>query len=71
LTPNARKASSVEAALVGKALDEAAIAAAADAVSSDLGDDVMGDIHASAEYRTAMAPVFVKRALAKAAERAA
>jgi len=31
---------------------------------------VMGDIHASEEYRRAMAPVYVTRAVTKAAERA-
>ena len=70
LTPCARKASSVEAALVGKALDEGTIAAAAAAVQNDLGDDILGDIHASTDYRKAMATVYVKRALTKAAERA-
>jgi CO/xanthine dehydrogenase FAD-binding subunit len=30
----------------------------------------MGDIHASADYRRAMASVYVERALSKAAERA-
>ena len=36
----------------------------------DLGNDVAGDIYASAEYRRAMAPVFTRRALAAAAARA-
>lgn len=70
LVPSATKAGSVEAALVGKALNEATIAAAAEAVKNDLGDDVIGDIHASAEYRQAMAPVYVKRAIAAVAQRA-
>ncbi len=70
LTPKATRASSVEAALVGKPLNDETLAAAAAAVANDLGDDVMGDIHANADYRRAMAPVFVKRALAKAVERA-
>lgn len=70
LTPAATRAKSVEAALIGKPLDEATISAAAAAVANDLGDDVIGDIHASAEYRQAMAPVFVKRALTAAAQRA-
>ena len=46
-----------------------AIAAAAAAVSADLGDELIGDIYASAEYRRAMAPVCVKRALRAAVER--
>jgi carbon-monoxide dehydrogenase medium subunit len=70
LLPNARRASSAERALIGKALNEDAIAAAADQVAADLGNDVMGDIYASAEYRSAMAPVFTKRALAHAAAHA-
>jgi aerobic carbon-monoxide dehydrogenase medium subunit len=70
LLPNARRAGSVERALIGKVLDEDAIAAAADQVAADLGNDVAGDLYASAEYRRAMAPVFTKRALAAAAARA-
>jgi carbon-monoxide dehydrogenase medium subunit len=70
LLPHARRAGSVERALVGKALNEDAIAAAADQVAADLGNDVAGDIYASAEYRSAMAPVFTKRALASAVARA-
>jgi carbon-monoxide dehydrogenase medium subunit len=70
LTPKATRASSVEAALVGKKLDDDTLAAAAAAVANDLGDDVMGDMHASADYRRQMAPVFVRRALEKAASRA-
>ena len=70
LTPKAQAAPSVNAALVGKAATADNIAAAAAAVQNDLGDDVMGDIHASADYRRQMATVFVKRALTKATERA-
>ena len=70
LTPKATRASSVEAALVGSAVNDDTIAAAAAAVSNDLGDEVMGDIHASAEYRQQMAPVFVRRALETAVSRA-
>jgi carbon-monoxide dehydrogenase medium subunit len=71
LTPKATKAPSVEAALVGQVLDEARIAEAARAVADDLGDDLLGDFYTSAEYRKAMASVYVRRALKKAAERAA
>jgi carbon-monoxide dehydrogenase medium subunit len=70
LTAKATACPSVAAALVGKALDADTIAAAAAAVANDLGDDIIGDMHASADYRRSMAPVFVKRALMKAAERA-
>lgn len=71
LTPCATRAASVEAALVGQPLNAETIAAAAQAVQNDLNlEELLGDIHASAAYRYEMAPVFVKRALTKAAERA-
>jgi carbon-monoxide dehydrogenase medium subunit len=70
LTPKATKANSVSAALVGKELNDDNIAAAAAAVANDLGNDILSDIHADGNYRRAMAPVYVKRALMKAAERA-
>ena len=70
LVPNARRAGSAERALVGKAINDDTIAAAAAQVAADLGDDVSGDIYASAEYRSAMAPVFTKRVLASAGARA-
>jgi carbon-monoxide dehydrogenase medium subunit len=70
LTPKATACPSVANALAGNKLDDDAIAAAATAVANDLGDDILGDIHASADYRKQMAPVFVKRALIKAKDRA-
>lgn len=70
LLPTARRASAVEKTLVGATLSDTTIASAAGQVAADLGDDVMGDIFASAEYRAAMAPVFVRRAVATAAARA-
>jgi carbon-monoxide dehydrogenase medium subunit len=70
LVPAAVRASSVEQALTGKALSAEVIAAAAGQVGRDLGSDILGDIYASAEYRKAVAPVWVKRALTAAAERA-
>jgi carbon-monoxide dehydrogenase medium subunit len=70
LLPSARRAASVEKALVGKAPDTATIAAAAKQVTADLGHEVTGDIFASAEYRTAMAPVYVQRAVSAAFARA-
>jgi aerobic carbon-monoxide dehydrogenase medium subunit len=70
LLPNARRAASVENALIGNAVTDETIAAAARQVTADLGDDVFGDIYASAEYRAAMAPVFTQRAVANAAARA-
>ena len=70
LVPHATRAQAVEKALTGKPLDTATIAAAASQVSSDLGGEVTGDIFASAAYRTAVAPVYMKRAIAAAAARA-
>ena len=70
LVPHARRAAAVEAALSGQRAEAASFATAAGRVSEDLRGDVHGDIFASAEYRAAMAPVYVKRALAAAAARA-
>ena len=70
LLPAARRAGSVERALVGTPATHDAIAQAANQVRGDLGNDVTGDIFASAEYRAAMAPVYVRRAVATAASRA-
>lgn len=60
---------SVEKALAGSRLDEAAIAAASAQAAGDLGGDLIGDIFASAEYRRAVAGVYVGRALHEAARR--
>jgi carbon-monoxide dehydrogenase medium subunit len=70
LLPAARRAAAVEQALAGKPANDAAIGAAAAEVRLDLGNDVTGDLFASADYRAAMAPVYVKRALAAAIDRA-
>ena len=70
LVPVTTRAAAVEQALAGQAPSADVIAAAAAAVSADLGDNLIGDIYASAEYRRAMAPVCVKRALRAAVERA-
>ena len=64
------RASSVEAALAGSDLGDGALDAAAAAVAGDLNGDPMGDVFASAEYRRAMAAVYVRRALGAAASRA-
>ena len=66
-TTHAMRLASVEQALAGKKADgvQAAVAAAASEVS-----DLNGDLHASAEYRKAMIPVFVRRAVEKALARA-
>jgi len=70
LVPAATRAGSVERTLSDQAPSAGVIASAAAAVSNDLGDDLIGDIYASAEYRRAMAPVYVKRALTAALSRA-
>jgi aerobic carbon-monoxide dehydrogenase medium subunit len=70
LTPKATRASAVEAVLAGQALTADRIQAAAAKIVDDLGDEVNGDIHASADYRRAMAPIYVARALTAAAARA-
>ena len=64
------KVCSVEAALVGSALDACAIDKAAKAVADDLAGDAIDDVYASGDYRRAMAEVYVRRALTCAAERA-
>ncbi|HVU65933.1 MAG TPA: xanthine dehydrogenase family protein subunit M [Ktedonobacteraceae bacterium] len=62
------RASAVEAALVGKKLDEATIAAAASHAADGL--ELVEDIHGSKAYRAQMTTVVTKRALARALERA-
>jgi carbon-monoxide dehydrogenase medium subunit len=64
----ATRASGVEAALVGKKLDEATIAEAASHAAEGL--DLIEDIHGSKAYRGQMAQVMAKRAIAAAASRA-
>lgn len=71
LVPSPARASAVEAALAGVKVSPDAIAKAAALVEQDLSGEVLGDIFASAEYRKAMAAVYVKRALTAAFERAA
>jgi carbon-monoxide dehydrogenase medium subunit len=70
LLPNARRVPAVERALIGKPSSAETIAAAARLAADDLGGDASGDIFASAEYRTAMAAVYVRRALESAVARA-
>lgn len=71
MTPAAQRLPSVEAALIGNTIDDAAIQAAAAAAAGDVdGDTVLSDIHASAEYRMGVAPALVARAITKAVDRA-
>ncbi|MBI3405731.1 MAG: xanthine dehydrogenase family protein subunit M, partial [Acidobacteria bacterium] len=65
----AYRATGVEKALTGNKCGEKEIAAAAKHAAE--GIDVLGDLHASSDYRREMAAVFTRRALAMAAARAA
>ncbi len=62
------RASAVEAALLGKKLDEATVADAASHAADGL--ELVEDIHGSKAYRAQMSCVMAKRAILKAAERA-
>jgi aerobic carbon-monoxide dehydrogenase medium subunit len=64
------RVANVEKALIGQALSADIIAKAAGQVAQDLGADLIGDLYASAEYRKAVAPIWVKRALTAASDRA-
>ena len=70
LVPKPVRCGAVEAALDQRPPTAETFSAAAAAVSEDLGDDLLGDVFASAEYRRAVAPVYVRRALEAAAGRA-
>jgi carbon-monoxide dehydrogenase medium subunit len=65
-----RRVSAVEQALLGQELSDENITQAANQVGGDLGEDLLGDLFASAEYRRAVAHVYVREALTAAAERA-
>ncbi|HEU5227993.1 MAG TPA: xanthine dehydrogenase family protein subunit M [Ktedonobacteraceae bacterium] len=62
------RAKTVEAALVGKKLDEATIAEAASHAADGL--EIVADIHGSKEYRRQMTTVVTRRAITRALERA-
>jgi aerobic carbon-monoxide dehydrogenase medium subunit len=62
------RARGVEQALAGKAFGEAAITAAAEHASE--GSETLSDLHASGDYRLALARVYTKRALLRALTRA-
>lgn len=71
LLPVATRARAVERALAGKRPSVEAIDQAARQVAEQLDGYILADVFASADYRKAMAPVFVKRALTAAFQRAA
>lgn len=70
LTAMPTRLPAVEQALAGKALTAETIAAASGAAAGNLGDDVMGDVFASGEYRRGVVGAWVARALTTAASRA-
>ena len=63
LTPKPTRSPAVEGALTGLSLTMDSIANAASLVGNDLGDDLLGDVYASADYRRNMAGVELKHAL--------
>jgi carbon-monoxide dehydrogenase medium subunit len=69
LAPKAFRAASVEAALRGKAIDDATLGAAAAKADAEAAD-AMEDIHASGDYRRHLARVYARRAVRAAAARA-
>jgi len=66
LGPKAFRPAAVESALVGKQLEAATIAQAASHAAD--GIDALGDIHASAEFRSELARVYTRRAIQQAIE---
>jgi carbon-monoxide dehydrogenase medium subunit len=70
LTPTAVVLDAVSDAIEGQPITEESAKSAARAAVDAVGNDVMGDVYAGAEYRKRMLPVFVSRALLAAAARA-
>jgi carbon-monoxide dehydrogenase medium subunit len=70
LTAHAMVLDAVASALLGKPVTSEIAEAAGQAAKDAIGDDVMGDVYASADYRRDVLPVFVARALMTAASRA-
>jgi carbon-monoxide dehydrogenase medium subunit len=68
VSPKAFRASAVEAALAGKTLDAASIAAAAEKITADAKDPLGDPLNASPEYRMHLAKVYTRRALEAAAK---
>ncbi len=66
LVPAPLQARSVENALVGRELNLETITAASQQISNDLGDNVSGDVYASADFRRSVVGVEVKHALCHA-----
>jgi carbon-monoxide dehydrogenase medium subunit len=70
LVPVPARLKDVEGAVKGARPSEDVMTKVSSATAKQLGGDILGDVFASAEYRKAVAPVYVKRALAAAFERA-
>ena len=67
--PSATRLTNVEQALAGKTLSDDVLDAAARGAGVEMQAVVNSDIHASADYRRAMIPVFTRRALEAASKR--
>jgi carbon-monoxide dehydrogenase medium subunit len=68
-TTHACRLTDVEQKLKGQKATKEAVASATKNAGSDIAD-INADLHASADYRRAMIPVFTRRALEKALSRA-
>lgn len=71
LVPRPTRLSAVEAALTGLPLQAGSAARAAVHTADALGEDVLGDLFASADYRRAVAATYVSKAIDAALTRAA
>jgi carbon-monoxide dehydrogenase medium subunit len=69
LLPAAVRCAGVEGKLQNQPLSQENVERASAEVRDVLTEDAMGDIYASAEYRKAMAPVYIARALRLASSR--
>ena len=63
LVPKPIRTTSVENALIGKELTSDNVTDAVNHMYDDLGDDILGDVYASADFRRNIAPIEVKHAL--------
>ncbi len=62
-TAKPTRSAAAEQALVGTALEDAALDAAAAALTNEIQGDAVGDIYAPSEYRAAMAGAMLKKAV--------
>ncbi len=66
--PTVRRAAGAESVLAGSDLSDGVLEEAAVRLTAELGDDLIGDGFASAEYRRAMCGVYLKRVIRRALE---